>query len=85
MRRTFCCEQNHLCLWALIKKKGAIDSLCTPFRRVEDLCCRRRAGGLRSVTCLLYVEKDNAGAQAVYRHLGMQMTPYQVYEQDFLL
>jgi len=34
---------------------------------------------------LLYVEKDNAAAQAVYRRLGMQITPYQVYEQDFLL
>jgi len=43
-------------------------------RRRPEVC------GLR-----LYVEKDNAAAQAVYRRLGMQMTPYQVYEQDFLL
>ena len=33
----------------------------------------------------LYVEKDNAGAQAAYRRLGMQVTAYQVYEQDFIL
>ena len=33
----------------------------------------------------LYVEKDNAGAHAAYRRLGMLLTAYQVYEQDFTL
>ena len=33
----------------------------------------------------LYVEKDNAAAQAAYRRLGMRVTAYQVYEQDFIL
>jgi ribosomal protein S18 acetylase RimI-like enzyme len=33
----------------------------------------------------LYVEKENVAAQAAYRRLGMNLTPYQVYEQDFVL
>jgi GNAT superfamily N-acetyltransferase len=43
-------------------------------QRRSDVC------GIR-----LYVEKDNAGAHAAYRRLGMLMTAYQVYEQDFTL
>jgi ribosomal protein S18 acetylase RimI-like enzyme len=43
-------------------------------RRRSDVC------GVR-----LYVEKENAAAQAAYRRLGMTLTPYQVYEQDFVL
>ena len=33
----------------------------------------------------LYVEKDNVTAQAAYRRLGMRMTGYHVFEQDFVL
>jgi ribosomal protein S18 acetylase RimI-like enzyme len=33
----------------------------------------------------LYVEKDNMVAQAAYRRLGMRMTGYHVFEQDFVL
>jgi len=33
----------------------------------------------------LYVEKDNAAAQATYGRLGMHKTSYEVYEQDFVL
>jgi ribosomal protein S18 acetylase RimI-like enzyme len=33
----------------------------------------------------LYVEKDNVAAQAAYRRLGMRMTGYHVFEQDFVL
>jgi ribosomal protein S18 acetylase RimI-like enzyme len=33
----------------------------------------------------LYVEKDNVAARNAYRQLGMTLTPYQVYEQDFVL
>jgi ribosomal protein S18 acetylase RimI-like enzyme len=41
-------------------------------RQQGDVC------GLR-----LYVEKDNAPAQATYQALGMAPTPYQVYESTF--
>jgi GNAT superfamily N-acetyltransferase len=43
-------------------------------QRRSDVC------GIR-----LYVEKDNAGARAAYSRLGMLLTAYQVYEQDFTL
>ncbi len=33
----------------------------------------------------LYVEKENAAAQAAYARLGMKPTGYCVYEQDFML
>lgn len=33
----------------------------------------------------LYVEKDNAIAQAAYAGLGMTVTAYRLYEQDFVL
>jgi len=33
----------------------------------------------------LYVEKDNARAQATYERVGMQRTPYQMFEVDFVL
>lgn len=33
----------------------------------------------------LYVEKENAGAQAVYAHMEMTPTSYRVYEHDFVL
>src|SRR5437879_12981603 len=41
-------------------------------KRRPDVC------GIR-----LYVEKDNVVAQAAYRRLGMRVTGYHVYEQDF--
>ena len=31
----------------------------------------------------LYVERDNLGAQATYRHLGMHQTAYDLYEEEF--
>lgn len=41
----------------------------------------------RSEVCgiRLYVEKDNRAAQAAYSRLGMRLTDYHVYEQDFVL
>jgi ribosomal protein S18 acetylase RimI-like enzyme len=33
----------------------------------------------------LYVAKNNGEAQAAYVRVGMGLTPYQVYEQDFIL
>ena len=55
------------------------------FRTLHDYVlqeAQRRADvcGIR-----LYVEKDNAGARAAYSRLGMLLTAYQVYEQDFTL
>jgi ribosomal protein S18 acetylase RimI-like enzyme len=38
----------------------------------------RQACGLR-----LYVERDNAGAMATYRALGMTETRYRLYEEEF--
>ncbi|MDE3018375.1 MAG: GNAT family N-acetyltransferase [Nitrospirota bacterium] len=40
----------------------------------KDVC------GLR-----LYVEKDNQGAQTVYRRVGLSPSIYQVFEEDFVL
>lgn len=48
---------------------GQVETLA---RQRGDVC------GLR-----LYVEKDNAPAQATYRTLGMVPTPYQIYESTF--
>lgn len=31
----------------------------------------------------LYVERDNTGAQAVYKKMGMRETPYRIYEEEF--
>jgi GNAT superfamily N-acetyltransferase len=39
-------------------------------RAAEDVC------GLR-----LYVERDNAAAQAAYEELGMEAPPYRMYEE----
>jgi ribosomal protein S18 acetylase RimI-like enzyme len=33
----------------------------------------------------LYVEQDNHIAQTVYRRLGLSLSQYKVYEQDFVL
>lgn len=41
--------------------------------RVDPLSC-----GIR-----LYVEKDNTGAQATYRQLGMAATDYLLFEEEF--
>ncbi len=46
---------------------------------------RRRAKEHPDVCGLrLYVEKDNRRAQAVYRKLGMEETPYRLYEESFV-
>ncbi|HEY7119289.1 MAG TPA: GNAT family N-acetyltransferase, partial [Tepidisphaeraceae bacterium] len=50
----------------------------TLYRHVEVLAREARACGLR-----LYVEKDNARAQEVYRRLGMSDAGYLVYESDW--
>ncbi len=48
------------------------------YRHVEALALEAGACGLR-----LYVERDNARAQEVYRRLGMVDSGYAVYETDW--
>jgi ribosomal protein S18 acetylase RimI-like enzyme len=48
------------------------------YRHVERLARDAGACGLR-----LYVERENAGAQAAYRRLGMTDSGYLVYEADW--
>lgn len=51
------------------------------FRHVRDLAhADSEVCGLR-----LYVEYENATAQAIYAHLGMQEAGYRVLEIDFML
>ncbi|MEQ8861394.1 MAG: GNAT family N-acetyltransferase [Pseudomonadales bacterium] len=48
-------------------------------RHVRDLATLdEQACGLR-----LYVERDNRGAMATYRNLGMEETHYRLYEEEF--
>ena len=45
---------------------------------VRDLAARTDGVfGLR-----LYVERDNVNAQATYRRMGMEETPYRIYEEE---
>lgn len=45
---------------------------------------KKQAQGSESVRGLrLYVERDNASAQAVYAKLGMSETPYRMFEEEF--
>ena len=48
------------------------------YRHVEQLARQAKACGLR-----LYVERDNANAQEVYRRLGMENAGYFVFETDW--
>jgi GNAT superfamily N-acetyltransferase len=48
------------------------------YRHVERLAREAGACGLR-----LYVERENVGAQAAYRRLGMTDSGYLVYEADW--
>jgi len=48
------------------------------YRHVEGLAREAGACGLR-----LYVERENGGAQAAYRRLGMSDSGYLVYETDW--
>lgn len=44
---------------------------------------RERARGAGAAGLRLYVERDNARAQATYAAQGMQRTPYALFEEDF--
>jgi GNAT superfamily N-acetyltransferase len=57
------------------RAKGVFKAL---YQHVEQLARQAKACGLR-----LYVERDNANAQEVYRRLGMQNAGYFVFETDW--
>ena len=61
-----------------VRKRGVYRALHE--RVLKDARARGDVCGLR-----LYVEKENEAAQEAYARLGMTMTPYRVYEQDFVL
>ena len=53
------------------------------FRALHDAAeANARAAG--AVGLRLYVENENASAQAIYRHLGYATTHYQLLEKEFL-
>ncbi len=57
------------------RSRGAFRAL---FNHVREAARASGAAGVR-----LYVDKDNAAAERIYRHLGMTMTGYLVMEQTF--
>jgi ribosomal protein S18 acetylase RimI-like enzyme len=57
------------------RAKGVFKAI---YRHVEQLAREASACGLR-----LYVERDNANAQEVYRRLGMENAGYFVFEMDW--
>lgn len=60
------------------RKKGIFRHLFEFIRR--EAKARRDVVGLR-----LYVEEQNSQAMVIYQKLGLIPTPYQVFEQDFVL
>ena len=61
-----------------VRERGVYRALHA--RVLSDARARGDVCGLR-----LYVEKENEAAQEAYTRLGMNLTPYRVYEQDFVL
>lgn len=53
------------------------------FRRLYAEVLRRARSRADVCGVRLYVERDNHAAQQTYRQLGMNQTPYLVYEQEF--
>jgi len=56
------------------RRRGVFRSL---YEHVAELARRDAVVGLR-----LYVERDNHGAQRTYRGLGMEQTPYLLFERS---
>lgn len=54
--------------------KALYNHVLTMARNQPDIC------GLR-----LYVEHDNTAAKQTYKRLGMEKTPYEMYEIDFVM
>jgi ribosomal protein S18 acetylase RimI-like enzyme len=55
------------------------------FRRMHDAVMAAAKAATNVCGVRLYVEQDNQTAQTVYRRLGLSLSAYKVYEQDFVL
>ncbi len=55
------------------------------YRTMHEYVLRDARGRADVCGVRLYVAKENGKAQAVYVRLGMGLTAYEVYEQDFIL
>lgn len=55
------------------------------FRRMHDAVVSQAKADHTVCGIRLYVEQDNHIAQTVYRGLGLSLSHYKVYEQDFVL
>jgi ribosomal protein S18 acetylase RimI-like enzyme len=53
------------------------------YREMHGLVRRRAQEDPEACGLRLYVERDNGGAMATYRTLGMDETHYRLYEEDF--
>jgi ribosomal protein S18 acetylase RimI-like enzyme len=53
------------------------------YRALHDAIRQDAKRDSRSCGIRLYVEKDNTGAQATYRRLGMDATDYLLFEEEF--
>ena len=60
------------------RRKGIYKRL---YEFVQQLAEEERAKGEQICGFRLYVEQDNAIAQATYSNLGMTQTPYRIFEQ----
>jgi len=60
------------------RRKGIYRRL---YQFVQQLAEKERAEGAQICGFRLYVEQDNAIAQATYNNLGMGQTPYRIFEQ----
>jgi ribosomal protein S18 acetylase RimI-like enzyme len=55
------------------------------FRQMHDAVMAAAKAATNVCGVRLYVEQDNQTAQTVYRRLGLSLSAYKVYEQDFVL
>jgi ribosomal protein S18 acetylase RimI-like enzyme len=55
------------------------------FRRMHDAALSQAKADPKVCGIRLYVEQDNQIAQTVYRRLGLSLSHYKIYEQDFVL
>lgn len=53
------------------------------YRALHDHVRNRARGDSQACGLRLYVERDNRGAMATYRALGMTETHYRLYEEEF--
>ena len=53
------------------------------YSRLHARVCDAALADGRACGIRLYVERDNAGAQATYSHLGMTETDYRLFEEEF--